>query len=73
MMWLRTFLSRFQALFRRRQLEEELDQEVRHHLEMETEENLRRGMSPEEARCAARRSFGGAGREEAAGPAREAW
>ena len=59
MTWLKTFLSRCLALFRKPELEEELDREVRFHLEMETEENLRRGMTPEEARYAARRSFGG--------------
>jgi len=36
-----------------------LDLELRAHLEMLTEENIRRGMSPAEARYAARREFGG--------------
>src|SRR5687767_7817920 len=36
----------------------ELDDEVRSHLEMETERNLERGLSPEDARQAALRSFG---------------
>ncbi|MGA2182706.1 MAG: ABC transporter permease [Bryobacteraceae bacterium] len=54
-----TFLNRLVALLRRRRLENELDDELRFHLEMETEENIRRGMSAEEARYAARRSFGG--------------
>src|SRR5258708_8241361 len=39
--------------------EKELDAELRAHLEMLTEENIRRGMSLEEARYAARREFGG--------------
>ena len=51
--------SRLLATFRKRRLEEELDDELRFHLQMETEENIRRGMRPEEARYAARRSFGG--------------
>ncbi len=59
MTWLKTFLDRFLALFRKSELEEELDTEVRFHLEMETAENLRRGMTPEEARYAALRQFGG--------------
>lgn len=67
MTWLKTLGSRFLALFRKQRLEEELDTELRFHLEMETEENLRRGMSPEEARRAARRSFGGVDQ------AKEAW
>ena len=59
MTWLKAFLSRFLALFHKPALERELDEEVRLHLEMEAEENIRRGMTLEEARFAARRSFGG--------------
>jgi hypothetical protein len=55
---LRTFASRMRALFGTRRLEDELDEELRFHLESEIEKNLRRGMSREEARCAALRSFG---------------
>ncbi len=57
--WLRIFASRLWGLFRRRNLDKDLEAEVRAHLEMLTEENIRRGMSPEEARYAARREFGG--------------
>src|SRR6266446_7869 len=57
--WLRIFASRLWGLFRRRNLDKDLEAEVRAHLEMLTEENIRRGMSLEEARCAARREFGG--------------
>jgi predicted permease len=56
---LRRFVLRVIALFRRSRLERELDEELRSHLEMLTEENLRKGMSPEEARYAALRGFGG--------------
>jgi len=56
---MRVLLSRFVGLFRRGLLEQELEDEVRSHLEMLEEENLRRGMPPEEARYAALRSFGG--------------
>ncbi|HVT61017.1 MAG TPA: ABC transporter permease [Thermoanaerobaculia bacterium] len=52
-------LRRFASLFRKSRLDAELDDEVRFHLEMETRANLERGMGPEEARRAARRSFGG--------------
>src|SRR5262245_43763831 len=45
-------------LVHRRRAERELDEEIRAHLEMETERNIADGMSPEEARLAARRSFG---------------
>src|SRR5215470_2067645 len=50
---------RLRALFFKSKMEEELDDEVRFHLEREIEENIVRGMTPEEARSAAMRSFGG--------------
>jgi predicted permease len=56
---LRILISRLVALFRKQRLEQELDEEVRSHLEMLVEENVRKGMSSEEARYAALRSFGG--------------
>src|SRR5579859_3992443 len=59
MTWLKQFASRFSALFRKQKLERELNDEVRAHLEMLIEENVRRGMSQEEARCAALQSFCG--------------
>src|SRR5438876_7054154 len=55
----RVLISRLLGLFRKRRLEEEMSEEVRAHLEMLVEENLRKGMSAEEARTAALRSFGG--------------
>jgi putative ABC transport system permease protein len=42
----------------RRRAEAELDEEIRAHLELETEQNIEAGMSPEEARHAALRAFG---------------
>ena len=59
MTWLRIFIARFAGLFRKGRLEQDLSEEVRAHLEMLVEENLRKGMSAEEARTAALRSFGG--------------
>src|SRR5215475_8928712 len=50
---------RLRALFFKSKLEEELDEEVRFHLEREIEENIALGMTPEEARYTALRSFGG--------------
>ncbi|HEY6402309.1 MAG TPA: ABC transporter permease, partial [Blastocatellia bacterium] len=50
---------RLRALFFKPKMEQELDEEVRFHLEREIEENIARGMTPEEARYAAIRSFGG--------------
>ncbi len=57
--FLRTFLHRLAALFRRRRLEGDLDEELRSHLEMAAERNLRKGMTAEDARREALRSFGG--------------
>jgi putative ABC transport system permease protein len=56
---LRIFVSRLAGLFRRRALDADLDAELHAHLDALTAENIRRGMSPEEARYAARREFGG--------------
>ena len=39
--------------------EREMEQELRFHIEMETEKNVRRGMTPEQARTEALRAFGG--------------
>jgi predicted permease len=43
---------------RRKRMLNDLDQEIRDHIEVETQENIDRGMSPEEARYAALRKFG---------------
>ncbi|MBI3650779.1 MAG: ABC transporter permease [Acidobacteria bacterium] len=50
---------RLRALFHKTEMERELDEELRFHLEKEIEQNLQRGLTPEEARNAALRSFGG--------------
>ena len=49
---------RLRSLFRWRRQETELDEELRFHLAEETEERVAAGMSPEDARAAARRDFG---------------
>src|SRR5256712_1855165 len=54
-----TLVHRIAALFRRRRLENDLDDEFRSHLEMSIDLNLRKGMTPAEARREALRSFGG--------------
>ena len=52
-------MSLSQRLFsRRKRMMEDLDQDIRDHLERETEDNIERGMSPEEAHYAALRKFG---------------
>ncbi len=57
--WLRIFAARLRGLFRKPHLDADLDAELRAHLEMLTEENIRRGMNPKEAAHAAHREFGG--------------
>ncbi len=51
--------TRLRALLRKSEMERELDEELRHHIERQTEQNIRLGMNPEEARYAARKAFGG--------------
>src|SRR5882724_2638816 len=43
---------------RRKRILEELDKDIRDHIERETQDNIDRGMLPEEARYAAMRKFG---------------
>jgi len=57
--WIRTLFSRVKALFSRRIRDAELDEELRAHIDLATEENLRKGMNAVEARTAAMRAFGG--------------
>jgi predicted permease len=57
--WIRTLLSRVGALFNRRVRDSELDEELRAHIDLATEENVRKGMSAAEAHTAALRAFGG--------------
>jgi predicted permease len=55
----KTLLSRLGAIFRHRHIDRDLNDELETHIAMLAEENMRRGMTSEEARDAARRSFGG--------------
>ncbi len=59
MTWFWGLVERLRNLFRRRQAEEELEEEIRFHLERAVEKNIRRGMSGVEARRAALIAFGG--------------
>jgi putative ABC transport system permease protein len=54
---LRLFLR---SLFRSRALDQDLDDEVRYHVEKQTEEFVRRGMQEQQAALLARRQFGNA-------------
>ena len=59
MTWLRVLVSRIRALFAAPQLDRDLDDELRSHIEMETEANVQRGMTLVEARRKALLEFGG--------------
>ena len=59
MSWLRSIVGRLSALFRKGRLDADLDDELRFHLEMEEQENIRNGMSAKEARRQARLRLGG--------------
>ena len=56
---LREIAARFRGLFGKKHHDADLDDEFATHLDLLTEENIRRGMSRDEARNAARREFGG--------------
>lgn len=58
-MWkIRLFLNRLSTSFRGRRAESELSREIKVHLQLLEEKFLAEGMSPEEARFAAKRAFG---------------
>ena len=54
----RQLQARFRALLGKQKLDAEMDEEIRLHIEMRTQEKIKAGMSPEEARYAALRQFG---------------
>ena len=56
---IRTLFHRIASLFRAHSLDTELEDELAAHLALAAEENIRRGLSPREARTVALRSFGG--------------
>jgi predicted permease len=55
----RTLKRRWRALMHKEELEQELDDELQFHLERDIAQNIENGMTPEDARSAALRSFGG--------------
>ena len=56
--WLYTIPLRLRSLLVRHRQQEDLDEELRDHIERQTKENQSRGMGEEEARFAALRTFG---------------
>jgi predicted permease len=59
MSWITGMRARLRHLVRRADAEERMNEEIRLHIELETEKNLREGMSPAEARRRALIAFGG--------------
>src|SRR6266540_3495234 len=57
--WIYQFPLRLRSLFRKSRVEKELTDEIRFHLEKLIDENMAKGMAPEDARHAALREFGG--------------
>ena len=57
--WLHTIPLRLRSLFRRRQVDQELEDELRDHVERKTEEYVGKGLAPEEARRQALLEMGG--------------
>ncbi|HEX7174873.1 MAG TPA: ABC transporter permease [Pyrinomonadaceae bacterium] len=55
---MKSFVRRARGLWRADEIGREIDEEMRFHIDMRAEENVRRGMSPEEARREALRRFG---------------
>jgi putative ABC transport system permease protein len=58
MEWPNILRARLRALFRRESVMRDIEEELRIHVEIETETNINRGMPPDEARAAALKSFG---------------
>src|SRR5437867_1007728 len=59
MRWLYKLPLRFRSVFRKQNVEKELSDELRFHLEKLIEEKVAKGMMPEEARYSALRELGG--------------
>ncbi len=59
MNWWQKSLTTIRALFREKELDADMVEELRSHIEMQTRENMDAGMKPVEARRVARLQFGG--------------
>src|SRR5881409_3799917 len=57
--WFYRVRLRLRTLFRRNQVERELDEEFRYHLDQRIEQEIARGLTPEEARYVAVRAMEG--------------
>jgi len=61
MKWFNVLMARLRALRRRDAVLNDIDEELRAHMEMEIESNRELGMTPDEARRSAAKSFGNLG------------
>ncbi|HKU26912.1 MAG TPA: ABC transporter permease, partial [Candidatus Sulfotelmatobacter sp.] len=57
--WLYSLPPRLRSFFRPHQVDEEMKEELRDHIERQLQQNIANGMSPHEARYSAMRSMGG--------------
>src|SRR5271157_1856465 len=57
--WFYAAPLRLRSLFRRQRVEQDLDEELQYHLERKIEENIARGLTPEQSRYAALRAMDG--------------
>src|ERR1700722_13006734 len=57
--WFYTVPLRVRSLFLRDRVEQDLDDELQYHLEKKIEENIARGLTPQESRAAALRAMDG--------------
>ena len=55
-----SWFNRLANVFRTEKLREEIDEELRYHIDARTEDNRASGMDPTQARADALRRFGGA-------------
>jgi putative ABC transport system permease protein len=62
MTWLRKLAARLRAVWDGETVHQDIDEEMRSHIRMQTQENIERGMSPEDARRDAEQRFGNTGR-----------
>lgn len=62
MTWLKKLSARLRAVWNSEAVHQDIDEELQIHVRMRAQENIRRGMSPEEARRAAEQRFGNRGR-----------
>jgi hypothetical protein len=63
--------DRLRTQYRKKELNQDLSEELAFHIQQETEENIAAGMPPDEARYAALRKFGGV--DQVKEECRDAW